>query len=110
MKFSIISILLTAPFVALGQNDFDIKNVAETYITQEIGFEKQCIGKASNQLERRVETALIYDIKKESTILNYELDRAANLSLTLIDVNFSYVLDAAALDKMLLEIGTLKDF
>ncbi|TXE06504.1 hypothetical protein ES711_13400 [Gelidibacter salicanalis] len=109
MKLFIFSIVLILPISALGQNDFDIKNLATKGVAHDIKIEKQFIRKPSTQLLRGLETTLVNDIKKEIHVLKYDLINTTKLSLTLKKDHFSYFLDEPALDKMLLEVGTLKD-
>ena len=110
MKKKIIIILTFMPFLALAQSNFYNKIFGNRYLTTENRFEKHLIWRASNDLERHIETTLINDTRYYKSVLNFDLDKSNNLSFTVKNDKLLDLLDNHKLDEMLLEGKSLKDF
>ena len=98
------------PFLALAQSNFYNKIFGNRYLTTENRFEKHLIWRASNDLERHIETTLINDTRYYKSVLNFDLDKSNNLSFTVKNDKLLDLLDNHKLDEMLLEGKSLKDF
>jgi len=109
MKKRIIIVLTLLPLLTFGQNIFSTKNLDDSCLGAEIGFEKHLAYNNSNHLERHIDMTLVNDIR-DYIFLTFDLDKSYDLSFTIKKYKIFNLFDVPKSDEIYLKLKPLDDF
>ena len=110
MKNMIILILTFLLFLVFGQNNSSDQYTVEDHLHSEVLSVKNTVDKTNDDIESKIKTTLINDIKEEKSVLNFDLKKSYNLSFG-EQVSKKYnQSNQQVLDGVLFETDKSKDF
>ncbi len=110
MKNTIILILTILPFSVFGQNNSSVQYNVDDHLHSEILSVKNSVDKTIDEIESKIRTTLINDIKHDMAILNFDLRKSYNLSFgEQVSEKFNQS-NQQGLDGILFETDKSKDF
>tara|TARA_Y100000815_G_C13033883_1_gene384176 strand:- start:179 stop:568 length:390 start_codon:yes stop_codon:yes gene_type:complete len=108
MKNTILIILSLIPILAFGQSDFYNLNSGDRNLITDTEFQKNPILKTLSDRERKIETTLINDIKKDKSEIDFDLDKSYSFFLGK-RIMYKSKLDEKKTNENLFELEPLKE-
>lgn len=92
--------------LAFGQSELNNKDLYEKYAPTEMGSENHQIRSPLRDIDSKIETTLINDIKQDKSVLDFEADKSYGLSFKTEHIE---LIDRQITDKVLYRLKPLKD-
>ena len=97
------------PILAIGQSDFHNLSSNESNLKTNTGFQNHSILRNISDREKKIKTSLINDVKKDKTIIDFELNKSYNLSFNTKNNEKIKLFDDQKSDEVLFKLEPLKE-
>ena len=97
------------PILAIGQSDFHNLSSNESNLKKNTVFQNHSILRNISDREKKIETSLINDKKKDKTVIDFELNKSYNLSFNTKNNEKIKLFDDQKSDEVLFKLEPLKE-